>query len=343
MEERTFQIIVKLRNNNIKELYCYYIDMVLVNIFIFLIILFLYIHITHQFKKSEDLEIYEMDYKNNAQLQEVCELKQPILFHYEAVNPAFFEDIRVDELELDSPYDVRVKDINDYWKEDNNVDHVILPFKSAVNLIKSDTSKKYFTENNDDYVHESGLSDIFKENDSFIKPNYVIQTKYDMIMGSVNTVTPLRYHTNYRKFLMVNSGKIVVKMTPWKSSRYLHEYKDYENYEFRSPINVWDTQNQYSSDMEKLKFLEFQVNSGYCLYIPPFWWYSIKFTGNSENLVTGITYTSIMNSLSNIPNYVLYFIQQNNIQKKVTRTLIIEPSDTCEQVEETEPVVETSI
>lgn len=332
-----------MRNNNIKELYSYYIHMVLINIFIFLIILFLYIHITYQFKKSEDLEIYEMDYKNNTQLQEVCELKQPILFHYEPVNPAFFEDIRIDELEVDSPYDVRVKDINDYWKEDNNVDYAILPFKSAVNLIKSDTGKKYFTENNDDYVQESGLCDIFKENDAFIKPSYVIQTKYDMIMGSVNTVTPMRYHTNYRQFLMVNSGKIIVKMTPWKSSRYLHEYKDYENYEFRSPINVWDTQKQYSSDMEKLKFLEFQVNPGYCLYIPPFWWYSIKFTGNSENLVTGITYTSIMNSLSNIPKYVLYFIQQNNIQKKVTRSLIIEPSDTCEPVEEKAPVVETSI
>lgn len=343
MEKRTLQIIVKLRNNNIKELYCYYIDMVLINIFIFLIILFLYIHITHQFKKSEDLEIYEMDYKDNAQLQEVCELKQPILFHYESVNPEFFEDIRVDELEVDSPYDVRVKDSNDYWKEDNNLDYVILPFKSARNLIKSDTASRYFTENNDDYVQESGLCDIFKENDTFIKPNYVIQTKYDLIMGSVNTVTPLRYHTNYRHFLIVNSGKITVKMTPWKSSRYLHEYKDYENYEFRSPINVWNTQKKYSGDMDKLKLLEFQVNPGNVLYIPPFWWYSIKFTGNSENLITGITYTSIMNSLSNIPNYVLYFIQQNNIQKKVTRSLILENNGDSVETDNIEPSIETTI
>jgi len=302
--------------------------MVLVNIIIFLIILFLYIHITHQFKKSQDLEIYEMDYKNNIQLQEVCELKQPILFNYAPVNPLLFEDITIEELETEQSYDVKVKDCNDYWKEDGNADYVILPFKSALNLIKSDTSSKYFTENNEDYVQESGLTDVFKENDTFIKPNYVIQSKYDIIMGSVNTITPLRYHTNFRQFLIVNSGKILVKMTPWKSYKYLHEYKDYDSYEFRSPINVWNTQQQYKGDMDKLKFLEFQVNPGYSLYIPPFWWYSIQFIGNSENLISGITYTTIMNSLSNIPNYFMYYIQQSNIQKKVTRSLKLNNNQT---------------
>jgi HipA-like protein len=34
-----------------------------------------------------------------------------------------------------------------------------------------------------------------------------------------------------------------------------------------------------------------------------------------------------MNSISNIPNYLLYFIQQNNIQKKITRTLKIDDDD----------------
>jgi hypothetical protein len=54
----------------------------LFNIIIFLLVLFLYIHITHQLKTSEDLEIYELDYTTNQHLQEVCDIKQPVLFEF---------------------------------------------------------------------------------------------------------------------------------------------------------------------------------------------------------------------------------------------------------------------
>jgi hypothetical protein len=297
---------------------------VLINIIIFLIILFLYIHITHHLKKSEDLEIYEMDYTTNTQLQEVCDLKQPILFNYNNIHPEFLEEINIERLNQQGSYDVKLKDINDYWKEDNNIDFVLLPFKSAHNLLITDTASKLFIENNDDYIHESGFSKYFKDTDSYIKPNYIINTKYDIIMGSNNTITPLKYHTNYRNFLIINSGKILIKMTPWKSRKYLHLYKDYDNYEFYSPINAWNVQDKYKKDMDKLKFLEFQINPGYCLYIPPFWFYSIKFISNSDNIITSITHNSIINSITNIPNYMLYFIQQSNIQKKITKTLDLE-------------------
>ena len=54
--------------------------------FIFIIIVFLYLHIIHQLKTSEDLEIYELDYKDNDYLQEVCNLKQPATFSYESIH-----------------------------------------------------------------------------------------------------------------------------------------------------------------------------------------------------------------------------------------------------------------
>ena len=39
-----------------------------INIIIFCIIVFLYIHVNYQFKKGEDLEIYELDYTSNLGL-----------------------------------------------------------------------------------------------------------------------------------------------------------------------------------------------------------------------------------------------------------------------------------
>jgi len=300
----------------------------IVNIILFLIILFLYIHIIHQLKKGEDLEIYEMDYMSNEHLQEVCDIKQPVLFEYQSVVPAFFEHITPENLDnFSGSHDIKIKDIQDYWKSDESVDYVILPYQSGRTLMSSDTQSNYFTENNEDFVDDSGLNKIFKENDEFLKPYMTLQTKYDIMTGSANVYTPLRYHTEYRKFLCVMSGKIRVKMTPWKSKKYLYPTRDFENYEFKSPINAWKPQRKYLHEMDKIKWLEFDVQPNHVLYIPPFWWYSIQYSDTPDNFICGITYNSIMNCVTNIPNWGLYFLQQNNIQKKIAKTLELDKPD----------------
>ena len=48
----------------------------------------------YQYKKSEDMEIYEMDYISNTQLAEVCCIKQPVLFSYNNINPEFYKSIK---------------------------------------------------------------------------------------------------------------------------------------------------------------------------------------------------------------------------------------------------------
>jgi hypothetical protein len=128
-------------------------------------------------------------------------------------------------------------------------------------------------------------------------------------------------------------------MTPWKSTKYLYPIYDYENYEFRSPINVWNPQQKYMNEMDKIKFLEFDVVEGYVLNIPPYWWYSIKYS-EEPTLISGFTYNSVMNCLANIPNWGLYFLQQHNIKKRLTKTIdtgntnnIPQPKDSKENTE----------
>jgi hypothetical protein len=75
------------------------------------------------------------------------------------------------------------------------------------------------------------------------------------------------------------------------------------------------------------------------LYIPPYWWYSIKFDSGTDTIVTSITYNSIMNCITNLPNWGLYYLQQTNTKTKVTKTLLIEdPSN----IEEDQPVPDTA-
>jgi len=295
------------------------------NILIFLMVLFLYIHIAAQLKTSEDLEIYEMDYTNNQNLQEICELKQPVLFDFKPISPTFYENITSDFIEEHASQDVIVKDIQDYDHVADSVDSIVLSAESATGLMKTDTRSRYFTENNHEFIEETSAYEQFYENDSLLKPMFSVVTKYDIMFGSDNTYTPLRYHTDSRRFISTQSGKIKVKMTPWKSTKYLYPNRDFHNYEFWSPVNIWKPNAKYRKELDKMKFLEFDVEPGYVLYIPSYWWYSIQFS-EPDTLATSFQYNTIINCVSNARNLSLYFIQQNNTTTRVTKSIPIEPT-----------------
>jgi hypothetical protein len=311
----------------------------IVNIILFVIVLILYLHIVQQLKTSEDLEIYEMDYTTNANLQEVCDVKQPVLFEYNSVSPDLYSEITTEKLDTCGIYEVKVKDIKDYYLESDSSspDYVVLPMQSANKLLKSDTHSSYFTENNHDFVEDANLYQFFHANDEFIKPSTTVITKYDIMMGSSGAYTPLRFHKDCRRFISTLSGKITIKMTPYKSSKYLSPVNDYENYEFRSQVNVWAPQKKYKTDVSKLKFLEFDVMPGFMLYIPPYWWYSIKFSDGQETIVAGFTYNTMMNCITNIPNWALYYLQQHNTKTRIAKTIAIEPTTITTDVDATVP------
>ena len=280
---------------------------------IFITILFLYIHIANQFKTSEELEIYETDYNNLKHLEDVCELKQPFLMNMSHVSPSLFSDIVPENIAKHSSHDIHVKDSNDYFTEESNnpssVDPVILPFGTSIKIFESDKSGHLFSENNQDFLEETSLLKKIRVMDNYLKPSFIINSKYDLLFGSCNSVTPLRYHTDSRQFLCVTNGKIRVKMTPWKNTKFLHHYKDYENYEFRSLVHPTKPHKDFTLDFEKTHFIDFEVNTGHMLYIPPYWWYSIVYLDDPATYICNITYNSIVNYISNIKHLSLYFEQ----------------------------------
>jgi hypothetical protein len=292
-----------------------------------MIILFVYIHINDQYKKSEDLEIYEMDYVSNAGLQNICNVKQPTIFDFRQIYPDIFSKLEKREhFEKFENIDVKVKDVLDYWNPTaTSIDPIILPIQSFQTLMKSDPKSHFFMEDNQDFLEETELLPEIRELDAYLKPSFSIRSKYDLITGSNSCITPLRYHTDYRRYMIVASGKISVKMTPWRSRKHLHPVIDYDNYEFFSKLNPWMPQKEYLNDMDKLKFLDFEVAAGNVLYIPPFWWYSIKFTTNDTQVVS-ISYQTVMNIFSNIPDICRYYLQFHNTKVKISRTLDI-PSE----------------
>lgn len=276
------------------------------SIIIFIIILTIYMHVMEEHKISEDLEIYEMDFKDNKQLQEVCNLKQPVIFKLEDTETKFFREFDIIG-ETKTP--VTVKDKVDI----DNANTIKLPYNSAQTLMKTDTSSRFYSERNFKITDETGYD--FTKLDTHLKPHLTMYSKRELLFGSKGAHTVMRYHTEHRKFLVVRKGRVHIKMTPWRSNRLLHVTKDYVNYDFRSKVDVWEPQSKYASDIEQLKFLEFDVDAGYVLNIPPFWFYSIKYSDVDRSELYELTYNTPINTLSNLHLWGLYYIQHQNLKR----------------------------
>ena len=53
---------------------------IIIGLFIFCVVLFFYLHIQFHLKTSEDLEIYEIEQASKDKMEEICDLRQPVLF-----------------------------------------------------------------------------------------------------------------------------------------------------------------------------------------------------------------------------------------------------------------------
>jgi hypothetical protein len=134
-------------------------------------------------------------------------------------------------------------------------------------------------------------------------------------------------------------------MTPWTNHKYLHMINDYNNFEFYSSVNVWNPQAQYQNDFQNVKFIDIDIIPGSIIYIPSYWLYSIKFL-ESNTLLTTFTYNSIINCVSNIKHYLLYYFQYynttNKLLKPITSDSIITENnninDLCDKKEDTDTI-----
>ena len=280
------------------------------SVFIFCIVLFIYLHVHFHLKKSNDLEIYEIEHISKNKLEEICDLRQPVLFD--------FDDDKIlqvsnKEYLLNNFRSFEVKIRNSKDTDYESEIYMPLPFHSAIKLFTEDKLSTYFSENNSDFLQETGINKIFQYNDEFVRPYMVSNCNYDILFGSNGTITPLRYELNYRNYFYISEGSVTIKLAPPKNSKYLYTVYDYENFEFRSPINVWSPQEEYISDFDKIKFLEVNLTKGKIIQIPAYWWYSIKF--NVDSCISSLKYRTYMNNLAITPNIILHGLQLQNIKR----------------------------
>jgi hypothetical protein len=281
-------------------------------VLVFCLVLFFYLHVYFQLKTSDDLEIYEIDNPSKDKLEEICDLRQPVLFQFP--NDRILESCQRNTiLDTYGAFDIKIRNVKQTTSDNENNLYVPLAFSNALKVLREDTEQKYLVENNSDFLAETGIIKSFRYNDVFLRPHMVSHCGYDFLIAGEQTRTPFRYELNYRNYLLVTEGEIKVKLTQPKSSKYLYQQKDYENLEFSSPLNPWQIQAQYKADFDKIKCLDLVMRKGQILYIPAYWWYSIEF--GKEASVCSFKYKTYMNTVAILPQLVMQLLQTQNVKR----------------------------
>ena len=277
----------------------------LMNILVFIIVLLIYLHIFYHLKTSNDLEIYENDNMNKNNLEEILNLRQPVLMnHYSS--------------ELD------ILTLNDLYKNYNNYEINVRKNDIANDLVDKTTmikfdllhklfenNNKYYSEKNEKFLNQSNLLNLLQNNDSLFKPPMTSESNYDLLFGGKGSSTKFKYDINYRNFLYVSDGTVNLKLSPPNNTKYMNLYKDYYNFEFISSINPFLKESE--QDMKNISCINITLKKGQLLFIPAYWWYSIQF---NNSVIVSSQYKTYMNQVTILPEYLMSLMQKQNIKKK---------------------------
>ena len=154
--------------------------------FIFMIVLFIYTHVYYNLKTSSDLEVYHVDNLSKDKLEELCNYRQPIIIEHDVKE--IIEQCNLTRVkETYGAFDVNIRNVS----ENDDKSELYIPFtlEGAVTLFEKDEMKKYITENNSDFLKETGLDKSYRYNDGFFRPQLVSSCDYDILCGSKNVTT----------------------------------------------------------------------------------------------------------------------------------------------------------
>lgn len=298
--------------------------LIIINLLILCVVLFLYIHIYNHNKTSNYLELYEMENLSKEKLEDIINYKQPLLLN--SIN--LVENINVKHLL--SEYSTF--NINIYNNTSDNLCKINLQDYYDVA-----SSTNYLSYNNEEFLQETSIVKILCKNDIFFRPPNMCAKKYDVIMGAQNNNTRLKYSINSRNILYLSSGQVEVTLCPPKYYKNLHVKKNYEALEFYSQINIYNVDNIYKNDYNKIKFLRVILSVGQVLVIPPYWFYSIKFL-EKHTLAFLNSYTTYINYVSLIPHLTMQLLQLGNVKLNVKKSNYCKNTIKPEETKETETI-----
>ena len=110
----------------------------ILSIFIFSVILFLYLHINYHLKCSNDLEVYTIERPSKDKLEEICDIRQPVIFDFK--NERLIESCNLSVLDDNyGAFDINIRNV----KEADDKTDLYIPFtlEGANSLFEKDSKQ----------------------------------------------------------------------------------------------------------------------------------------------------------------------------------------------------------
>ena len=217
----------------------------------------------------------------------------------------FIQDKLEENNEIKIRVEIRDDPFSEYFKKDfrffsttyNNLFN-----KNVSNLIK----ENYFINDlNIDEIIENGKNEIqnnFLQNNKILKEMQIKEISYNEVKKFI-VISGHFELTN--QFLCVNEGEIDLLLVPPQDKKYVYSFSEY------GPINYSRVNFFYGGRETHVKFPDFSkankifVNliNGECIFIPAFWWVSLKTNKNSNyNQYIILKYNSNSKYLEKIMN-----------------------------------------
>jgi hypothetical protein len=286
-------------------------------IIVFIIVLWVYIIIYRETVSTNDLELYELNgIISKDKLEEICEYKHCFKFNIpDNIKDELNEQDVTNNIQINGGFDVNITETR---KKLNSNEEKYLPLRlnEAIELIKKDN--KYIIENNAEFLKETGNEEKIKSVDMYLRPPLTLTKEYDDIIIPNNGSSILTYNKSKRNYLYVSSGECDIILIPYRYSKLLNEEVDLITKKPFSYLNPWDKDKMTSEERNNfdcLKSLKITIKEGETIYIPSYWWYTIK--SNNISNIKQFKYDVLSTYLSRIGTETVKMMQNTNINHKV--------------------------
>lgn len=260
---------------------------------VFFTLLLLYFHLQFHWKTSNELDIAHIDIPDKDTLETIADLRQPFLFDRETNSDILNSDKGM------------IQKIN----IERNGKVLEIPHKSLIPLLHSE---KVLSNKNSKFIDDSHYFDAnkqCKELSIYLRPSMTSSCDHDIIFGSKGATTVVKNNLNYRNYLYVLDGDVEVKLVPPKFSHYMDG-----NSESESEINIWEREKMLNSS--NIDTILVPLKKGSVLFLPAYWWYSIRFP-SAPSSVALFSYRTFINTLAILPQLGKKFIQSRNTTYKI--------------------------
>jgi len=291
-------------------------------ILIFLAVLFIYLQIQFYYKINNDTDIYELNEDiTKKKFDKLCDNERsPFLFYFyesdaivQFIHSLHFTQYNKSPIFIRQTKNIYVKPSsslssnksnNIYAKINSNSLFHSTDFRTGMELISMQSG--YVSERNNILLKTLQAIPFIKKHDKYLSPDMCNFTEYDMLFGSTNSNTPLRYEINQRTFFLTVIGDVRIKLMPPNGAELFNAREelnnDNKNMEYWSAANIW---NLYGKKESTLPCIYLDLPVGKSIYIPPFWFYSIQFTSPSTKLLK-FSYRNLIHTIAIVP----YLISQ---------------------------------